>query len=275
MKTLQDKVAVITGAGSGIGRAMALALAESGAHVVAADIQSDTADAVAAEVRARGVQALGVGCDVAQADQVHALADRSYAQFGRVDILCNNAGITWRPFRGVADASLDDWRRILGINLWGVLHGLDAFLPRMRRQPGEKHIVNTASLAGLMPMSGNAAYSGSKAAVVSLSEAMAIELAGEGFGVTIFCPGQVPTNLRANTLRLQGDEPARRFDPVPVPLMKRSAEFALDSVEPVGAMVCNAILANTLYLHTRAVPADMLAERIHLQYGPQTVGHPA
>lgn len=272
MRTLKGQVAVITGAGSGIGRSMALALADAGAHVVVADIQRGTAEAVASEVRARGQRSLAHACDVAQAEQVQALADRCFAEFERVDILCNNAGITWRPFRGVADATLDDWRHILGVNLWGVLHGIDAFLPRMRQQPGEKHIVNTASLAGLIPMSGNAPYSSSKAAVVSLSEAMAIELAQDGFGVTVLCPGQVPTNLRANTVLLQGSEPERKFSRVPLTLIKRSAEFALDSVEPVGAMVCQAILDNTLYLHTRAIPSDLLADRIHLQFGPQTVG---
>ena len=274
MKTLEDKVAVVTGGGSGIGRSIALALADAGAHVVVVDIQMAMAEAVAEQVRARRVRSLAVACDVSVAAQVQAMADRCDAEFGRVDILCNNAGITWRPFRGVADATLDDWRHILGVNLWGVLHGLHAFLPRMRQQAGEKHIVNTASLAGLMPMSGNAPYSSSKAAVVSVSEALAIELAAEGFGVTIFCPGQVPTQLRANSALLHGDAAPRTFDRVPVPLMKRSAQFALDSVEPVGAMVCKAILANTLYLHTRAIPSDLLAERIHLQYGPQTVGSP-
>ena len=151
------------------------------------------------EVRARGVRSLAVKCDVSQLDSVTSLADQAYSEFGQVDILCNNAGVSWRPFRAVFDATLEDYRFVFGVNFWGVLHGLNAFLPRMKRQAGEKHIVNTASLAGLIPMSGHTAYSSSKAAVIALTEAMAPELAPHGFGVTIFCPSRVPTDLKKNT----------------------------------------------------------------------------
>lgn len=276
MKELKNKVAVVTGAGNGIGRSIALALGKAGVHVVVADLQEHAAKKVASELTSLGVQAQGVFCDVSREQDVASLADASYAKFGRVDILCNNAGVSWRPFRSVADATLDDWRFIYGVNLWGVLHGLDAFLPRMRKQSGEKHIVNTASLGGLFPMSGHAPYSSSKAAVVSLSEAMAIELAQYGFGVTILVPGRIPTDLRVNSAlaRCQAvDAVDPSFDPVPMPMKERFGEFAvLDSVDAVGEMVRNAILDNTLYLHTRPIPSDLLIERSLVQYGRTTIG---
>lgn len=275
MKDLRDKVAVITGAGDGIGRSIALALADAGVHVVVADIQQDSATVVAEELRARGVRSLAVRCDVSQLDSVKSLADQAYAEFGRVDILCNNAGVSWRPFRAVFDASLEDYRFVFGINFWGVLYGLNVFLPRMKQQAGEKHIVNTASLAGLFPMSGHTAYSASKAAVVALTEAMALELAPHDFGVTIFCPSRVPTNFTKNSMLLTEEKfgaEQRSFEPVATPQLARNGTFAMDSVEPVGVMVRNAILDNTLYLHTNPLPSDMIAERIHLQYGTSTVG---
>lgn len=275
MKTLKDKTAVITGAGSGLGRSIALALADAGTRVVVADIQEKTAKAVADEARSRGVRALAVTCDVSDHASVLSLADQAYAEFGSVEILCNNAGISWRPYRSILDTKLDDWKFILGINLWGVLHGLDVFLPRMRRQEGEKHIVNMGSLAGIFPHEAHAPYSSSKAAVVNLSEVIARELAPHNFGVTIVCPGAVKTNLGENTVRLRGETSAtddRQFEPVETPMMERMASFALPSAEPVGIMVRNAILDNTMYLHTNAVPSDLVAERVHILFGPATVG---
>jgi NAD(P)-dependent dehydrogenase (short-subunit alcohol dehydrogenase family) len=273
MKTLKGKTAVVTGAGSGIGRSIAIALADAGTNVVVADLQEGAAAAVAEELRARGVRSLAVTCDVSQHASVVRLADQAYGAFGTVDVLCNNAGTSWRPFRSVLDATLEDWRHILDINLWGVIHGLDVFLPRMRKQPGEKHVVNTGSIAAIFPNEGHAPYSASKAAVVSISEVIASELAPYGFGVTALCPGSVPTNLGANTVRQRDDAASgRRFEPVETPTMARIATFPLPSAEPVGVMVRNAILANTLYLHTNPIPYDMLAERIHTVFGSQTVG---
>ena len=274
MVTLQNKVAVVTGGGSGIGRSIALALASAGTHVVVADIHIDSAEAVAAEAQAKGVRALAVRCDVADHGSVAALADAAYSTFGTVDILCNNAGISWRPYRSILDATLDDWRFMLGINLWGVIHCLDAFLPRMRRQAGEKHIVNTASLGGLIPMEGHSIYSAGKAAVVGLSEAIAAELAPHGFGVTIFCPGSVRTNLGENTVRIRGEVPAelqQQFEPVATPTLQRFAKLPIISAEDAGTMVCQAIRDNTLYLHSAALPHDLIADRVHRVYGPQTL----
>lgn len=270
MESFQGKCAVVTGGGSGIGRSIVLALAREGANVVIADIQPEPAKAVADEAEALGVKALAVTCDVADRGQIGDLADAAYSAFGAVDILCNNAGISWRPYRSIIDATLDDWRFMMGINLYGVVNALDAFLPRMRAQPGAKHIVNTASLGGLVPIEGHTIYSSSKAAVIGLSEAMAGELAPYGFGVTIVCPGPIPTNLGESTNRIRGKD-ERQFEPVATPTMQRLATFTMPSVDPVGAMVCRAIKANQLYLHTAPLPGDLVADRLHICYGAQTL----
>lgn len=275
MRTLKDKHAVVTGGGSGIGRSIALALAEAGTHVFVADIHGDAARTVAAEVEARGVRGAAFACDVSDEAQVAALCNSAYETFGRVDILCNNAGISMRPYRGIVDTTLDDWRFLFGINFWGVMHGLHIFLPRMRAQDGEKHIVNTASLAGMFPMAGHAAYSASKAAVMALTEAIASELAPLGFGVTNLCPGPVDTGLGENVAKIwsgSGLAPPAEFAPVDMVVMDRVATLPRPPVEAVGRMVCEAILENRLYLHTMPLESDMLADRIQLMYGRQTIG---
>jgi NAD(P)-dependent dehydrogenase (short-subunit alcohol dehydrogenase family) len=132
---------------------------------------------------------------------------------------------------------------MLGINLWGVIHGLDVFLPRMRKQTGLRHVVNTASLGGLVPLEGHCIYSSSKAAVISLSEAIATELAPHGIGVTILCPGPIPTNLGDSTLRVRGEvseERRRQFEPVATPTMERIAAFTL-SAKPCSRAGCTFI----------------------------------
>ena len=134
-------------------------------------------------------------------------------------------------------------------------------------------MVNTASLAGLLPMEAHAIYSSSKAAVVNLSEALARELAPLGFGVTILCPGQVPTSLKENLSAIRGGAvDLQAVPPMPMSTFERMKPFALASAEPVGVMVRNAILDNALYLHTATVPGDLVAERVNIEWGPGTVG---
>jgi len=190
------RVAVVTGAASGIGRALAEAFAAAGSAVVVADLAVDDAEVVAAGIRAAGGEAEAVTVNVADAADVDRLAATTLDRFGRIDVLCNNAGVsTFNMFR---DQTLDDWRWVFDVNLWGVVHGLHTFLPIMRSQSTPSHIVNTASIAGLL--SGVAfigPYSATKVAVVSISETLVQELAIDELpiGVSVLCPSSVDTRV--------------------------------------------------------------------------------
>ena len=190
------RVAVVTGAASGIGRALAERFAAEGSAVVVADLDASEAEVVAAGIRAAGGEAEAVAVDVSDAAAVDRLAATTLERFGRVDVLCNNAGVsTFNLFR---DQTLDDWRWVVGVNFWGVVHGLQTFVPIMREQGTPGHIVNTASIAGLV--SGVAfigPYCATKVAVVSISETLAQELAIEEspIGVSVLCPSSVDTKV--------------------------------------------------------------------------------
>jgi len=190
------RVAVVTGAASGIGRALAETFAREGSGVVIADRDTDHAEAVAAGVREGGGDALAVTVDVSDVDAVDRLAATTVDRYGRVDVLCNNAGVS--TFNLMRDQSLDEWRWVFDVNFWGVVHGLRAFLPIMREQGTPGHVVNTASIGGLL--TGAAVigpYCATKAAVVSVSETLAQELAIDEtpIGVSVLCPSSVDTRM--------------------------------------------------------------------------------
>ena len=187
--------AVVTGAGSGIGRSIALALADAGVNVVVSDIEERAAQAVSEEIAERGVTAIPVSTDVSKLDQVQALAERAYSELGSIQILCNNAGVNLRPFRSSWDTTSEDYEWVMGVNFWGVVHGHLAFVPRMREAPGQKHIVNTSSLATQLLPPGIVAYNASKAAVDAFSISARKELEPEDISVTLLHPGMVRTRV--------------------------------------------------------------------------------
>ena len=190
---LTGQVAVVTGAGSGIGRSTALLLARLGAAVYVADLNGEAADAVSAEIAALGGRATAHAVDVTEPASVEALAERVFSVDGGVDLLHNNAGGGHAgPFE---ETSLDEWQRVLAVNLMGVVHGIHAFVPRMLGQGRPAHVVNTASMAGLVAVAEMAPYCTSKHAVVGLSESLNSELSPRGIHVTALCPGIIDTPL--------------------------------------------------------------------------------
>jgi NAD(P)-dependent dehydrogenase (short-subunit alcohol dehydrogenase family) len=194
MKDFKDKVAVITGAASGIGYGLAERCSREGMKVVLADVEEGALARAENDIKAMGVDTLAVKTDVSKADDVKALADKTLDAFGAVHLLCNNAGVT--VFSTTWESKLADWQWVLGVNLWGVIHGVHFFVPIMLKQNTECHIVNTASIAGLCPgLSGP--YEVSKHGVVVLSETLYHQLGqiGSNIGVSVLCPGAIRTKV--------------------------------------------------------------------------------
>ena len=200
MENLQGKVAVVTGAGSGIGRGMAAAAAQAGMKVVLADIDQEAVEAVAGELVAAGHEAIPVVTDVADIQSVTALKDAAVDAFGGVHLLCNNAGVCISAL--MADADIRDWQYHINVNLYGVIHGVNVFLPLLLEQ-GEGHIVNTASMGGLISGPPTGLYSTTKFAVVGLSESLLLEVADKDVGVSVLCPGLVDTRLMSQSLKVR------------------------------------------------------------------------
>ncbi len=192
MQDLAGKTAVVTGAASGMGRAFAERFADAGMNIVLADVEVPRLEEAVAAVAAKGVAAIGVRTDVSDPDAVDRLRDEALARFGRVNVVCNNAGVAGSMSGTIVD--LDDWRWVLGVNLWGVVHGHRSFVPHLVEH-GDGHIVNTASMAGHFP--GHSAYAASKWAVVALTEGLFHQLRTQGstVGVSCLCPGWVATDI--------------------------------------------------------------------------------
>ncbi len=188
MQELAGRIAVVTGGASGIGKAMAKRFADAGMHVVIADIEDAPLQAAADEL---GV--VGVRTDVADAASVQALADAVVERFGTAHVLCNNAGVGGGGV--ISSCTLNDWKWVLDVNLWGVIHGLHSFLPLLLANDDGGHLVNTASMAGLTAWPGIGPYNASKYAVVGISETLRVELRDTPVGVSVLCPGVVNTNI--------------------------------------------------------------------------------
>jgi len=253
--SFKGRVGVVTGGGSGIGRALAEALAREGARVVVADLDEAGMADVVGPIRTRGGEALAVRTDVTDLASVQALAERAFGAFGRVHVLCNNAGVAL--WGGLETATHRDWQWVLGVNLWGVIHGLEAFLPRMIAQKEPGHIVNTASMAGLVATRGLGIYNTSKYAVVGLSETLVKDLKPYNIGVSVLCPMGVSTNIRASErnrpAHLKNDQPSQAE---PVELMGRYL-----APDTVAEMVLGAIRRSELYVITHDEGLEPLRSR--------------
>ena len=209
MDDLDGKVAVVTGAASGIGLALCERFTAEGMRVVMSDVDPVRLGAAAEELRGTsGADVEAVPADVARWDDVESLAHRAVERFGAVHILCNNAGVT-RP--GPAwESTLEEWDWVLGVNLLGVVHGVKAFVPGMIDRGEPAHVVNTASVGGLLAYPGLAMYAAAKYAVVGFSESLYHDLRelGAPIGVSVLCPGPTETEFRAHSRALHPDGPA-------------------------------------------------------------------
>jgi NAD(P)-dependent dehydrogenase (short-subunit alcohol dehydrogenase family) len=195
MYDLRGRVAVVTGAASGLGRAMAEQFAAAGMRVVLADIDAPGVAEAADGLATRGHEAHAIVTDVSRYEDVERLANETFDRFGAVHVLCNNAGVVKNA--RVWALTLDDWKWVLDVDLWSVIYGVRVFVPRMIAQKEGGHVVNTASMTGLLPMPKLAAYSTAKSGVVALSESLQYDLDAEGcdIGVSVFCPGYIATRI--------------------------------------------------------------------------------
>jgi len=256
MQEVKDKVAFITGGASGIGLGMATVFSRAGMKVVIADVRADHLDQALAQLK--GAVVHGIQLDVTDRQAMARAADEAERVFGMVEVLCNNAGI------GIGGplklATYDDWDWTLGVNLGGVVNGVQTFLPRMLAHGQGGHIVNTSSMSGILPHAGAGLYITAKFAVVGLSEALRTELAEENIGVSVFCPGPVRTNIAesgetrparyAQTGYAETDKARGRFD----------TSLFMDPVK-VGEKVLNGILRNDLYIFTHPEFRDGIRSR--------------
>jgi len=264
MQDFRDKVAVITGAASGIGRALAHRFAREGMHVVLADIEVEPLHAAERSVAARGVRTLAVSADVSDAADVERLAQRTLDAFGAIHVVCNNAGVAITG--PVWTHTLADWQWILGVNLWGVIHGVRVFTPILLAQGVPAHIVNTASMAGLTCVPNMAIYSASKHAVVALSETLHHDLAAHGAAlkVSVLCPGFVDTRIGESAR----NRPPHLSDTAAAPRSAAAEAVAQRLLatgltpETVADTVLDAIRSERLYVF----PAPELKRRLRIRF---------
>ena len=267
MKDLRGKTAAITGAASGLGRAMAFAFAREGMNVVLGDVDEENLMLTEKEIRATGVNAASMRIDVSRAKDVESFAQKART----VHVVCNNAGVS--PLGAAWENTVDEWQWILGVNLWGVIHGIRSFAPRLIAQ-GEGHIVNTASVAGLISPPGMGAYNVTKHAVVALSESLAHDLRERGskVGVSVLCPAYVPTGIAefernrpaGISLSKKSNETLAREA-----MMKKAVASGRLSADEVAAAVVKAVKEDRFYVLThpkikaaiRARMEDILEER--------------
>ena len=258
MQELRDKVAVITGGASGIGFATAEALAREGAKLVLADVEEKALEAAAARLRAAGADAIGVVTDVASRAAVEALADATWKHYGRGDVVFNNAGVAVAG--AVASMTHEDWRWVIDVDLWGVIHGVEAFVPRLVEQKQGGHVLATASFAGLVPNVGLGAYCVAKYGVVALMEVLHRELRPHGIGASVLCPMRVRTNIDASGRNRQQDYGGPEAQHYPKVEEGQMAGRVI-GVDEVAELVVRGIRRNDLYLVPHAESREMIRRR--------------
>jgi NAD(P)-dependent dehydrogenase (short-subunit alcohol dehydrogenase family) len=248
VESFEGRGTVITGGANGIGFATAREFAGRGARVVLADIDQSALDGAVAQLREEGVDAHGVVCDVRKLDDVERLADEAFRLLGAVHVVFNNAGIAYAG--PIAQTTHDDWRFVIDVDLWGPIHGVEAFLPRLIEQGEDSHIVFTSSFAGLIPNVGLGPYCVAKYGVVALAETLAREVRANAIGVSVLCPMIVETNLLANTERVRSAEygPAHSEAETVEQLASAPDDDSVLNVEDVARLTTEAILANRLYV---------------------------
>ena len=273
MKNLKDKVTVITGGASGLGFAMAHRFAQEGVKIVIADIEEGPLQAAVSKLQKTGVSTIGVKCDVSLGEDVEKLAHQTLEHFGAINIVCNNAGVA--PSGVIWEHSTKDWEWAMGPNVWGVIHGIRVFTPIMLKQKEEGHIVNTASVAGLMSFNGMGLYCMTKHAVVTMTECLHHDLtkASEHVRCSVLCPAYVPTDI-ANSERNRPDnlreERTKSDDEIKMEEnLKKAVASGKISADQVADQVLQSIREKHFYIltHPKIKPAietrfqDILLER--------------
>jgi NAD(P)-dependent dehydrogenase (short-subunit alcohol dehydrogenase family) len=253
MDDFAGRVAVVTGAASGIGRGLARHAAREGMRVVLADVETQALEDAVAEIRDLGADAMGIRTDVSRADEVQALADQAFDRFGAVHLLCNNAGVFQAGV--VWQRTQADWDWVMGVNVWGILHAIRAFVPRLLEQDTDAHIVNTASMAGLITVAYSGPYVVSKFAAAALTECLAHDLRAQGstIGVSCLVPGLVDTRI-ADSTRNRPDEPPSE---VTAPdhhfvadVLKQQTSTGGRHPDEVAAIVFDAVRARQFWIPT-------------------------
>jgi NAD(P)-dependent dehydrogenase (short-subunit alcohol dehydrogenase family) len=258
---LAGKVAIITGAAGGIGRALAEEMAQRGCYLVLADSNAELLENTVAELCATGARAEAKTVDVRDAAQVQKLVEGAFRELGRIDYLFNNAGLNLCA--EIRDTTLDDWNLLIDVNLRGVVHGIHAVYPIMREQ-GFGHIVNTASAAGLIPAAAEGAYAATKHAVVGLSMALRAEAEAFGVKVSVVCPGLVDTPILDSTKYVKFDPAViRKVAPEKPMPARKAARLILRGIDRNQFFVVLTVTTHALWrLHRYAPAASMLVGKI-------------
>ena len=266
MQDLRGKVAVVTGSGSGIGRGIALGLAAEGMALAIADVNAESAEAVASEIKERGSRALAVTVDVTSPESLAGAAKQVEAELGGVNLLCANAGVLAR-IAPLADHSIEDWEYTLSVNVMGVVKTVNAFLPLLRKSAPDAHVVNTASLGGLMSTEGFpiGAYIASKYACVGYTEMLRAELAPEGIGVSVLCPGVVASSLiETSTLNRPetfGEQSPPAMSAAGADADRSTAQITAMAPEDVAPIVVSAVSENRLHVITHPESRGVVERR--------------